>query len=182
MNFIDTLTQALRSIRSNRLRTGLTMAIIAFGIMALVGIITAIKAMNQKFTESFSTMGAYAFTVRFKERNIHFGNDDQDIKVSKKGKKREKKSNLGKMITKEEAELFAKRFDFPAMKSIYIFGGRNNIASYKNRKTSPNVMVYGGDEHFLQLNGYDVQAGRNIDRLEVQSGQNVALVGYDVAK
>ena len=55
----------------------LTVAIIAFGIMALVGIITAIKAMNQKFTESFSTMGANAFTVRFKERKIHFGGDNK---------------------------------------------------------------------------------------------------------
>ena len=54
MNFRDIFSLAFRTIRSNKLRTGLTVAIIAFGIMALVGIITAIKAMNQKFTESFS--------------------------------------------------------------------------------------------------------------------------------
>jgi len=53
--------------------------------MALVGIITAIKAMNQKFTESFSTMGANGFTVRYKERNIHFGGDNNnDIKLLKR--------------------------------------------------------------------------------------------------
>ena len=68
MNFQDIFLLAFRTIRGNKLRTGLTVAIIAFGIMALVGIITAIKAMNQKFTESFSTMGANAFTVRYKER------------------------------------------------------------------------------------------------------------------
>ena len=72
MNFLDILSLAFRTVRSNKLRTGLTVAIIAFGIMALIGIITAIKAMNQKFTESFSTMGANAFTIRFKERNIRF--------------------------------------------------------------------------------------------------------------
>lgn len=60
MNFRDVFSLAFRSVRSNKLRTGLTVSIIAFGIMALIGIITAIKAMNQKFTESFSTMGANA--------------------------------------------------------------------------------------------------------------------------
>ena len=80
MKFIDILSLAFRTVRGNKLRTGLTVAIIAFGIMALVGIITAIKAMNQKFTESFSTMGANAFTIRYKERNVVFGNNNSDMK------------------------------------------------------------------------------------------------------
>src|SRR5687767_2973956 len=128
MKFRDILALAFRTVRGNKLRTGLTVAIIAFGIMALVGIITAIKAMNQKFTESFSTMGANGFTIRYKERNIHFGGDnDSDLKLSKKGKKKEKKSSLGKRITKDEAEFFVKEYDFPSTKSISIFGNRNNI-------------------------------------------------------
>src|SRR6266516_4820538 len=127
MTLTDIFSLAYRTVRSNKLRTGLTVAIIAFGIMALVGIITAIKAMNQKFTESFSTMGANAFTIRFKERNIHFGGDnDREIKLSKKGKKKEKKSNLGKIITKDEAEFFVNTYNYPAVKSISIFGNRNN--------------------------------------------------------
>src|SRR5687768_13965162 len=131
MNFRDIFSLAFRTIRSNKLRTGLTVAIIAFGIMALVGIITAIKAMNQKFTESFSTMGANAFTIRFKERNIRFGNNNEDgIKLSKKGQRKERKSSLGKRISKAEAELFVKHFDFPSTQSISIFGNRTNIVSY----------------------------------------------------
>ncbi|MBK6937984.1 MAG: ABC transporter permease [Chitinophagaceae bacterium] len=184
MNFGDIFSLAFRSVRSNKLRTGITIAIIAFGIMALVGIITAIKAMNQKFTESFSTMGANAFTVRYKERNIRIGGggNNSDIKLTKKGARKEKKSNLGKIITKEEAELFVKRFDFPSTKSISIFGNRNNIISYRSRKTSPNVMMFGGDENYLVLNGFNVQAGRNINKMDVSTGRNVCLIGYDVAK
>src|SRR5580765_1634557 len=106
MNFSDIFLLAFRTVRSNKLRTGLTVTIIAFGIMALVGIITAIQAMNQKFTESFASMGANAFSIRFKERNINFGgNGRADLQVSTKGKK-EKKSNLGKIITKDQAEYF----------------------------------------------------------------------------
>ena len=70
MKFVDIFSLALRTVRSNKLRTGITVAIIAFGIMALVGIITAIEAMNNSLRESFSTMGANAFSLRYKERRI----------------------------------------------------------------------------------------------------------------
>lgn len=182
MTFLDVFRLAFRTVRSNRLRTGLTVAIIAFGIMALVGIITAIKAMNQKFSESFSTMGANGFTLRFKERNIRFGGGGDDVKLSKKGNKKEKKSNLGKRITKDEAELFIKNYHYPATTSISIFGNRNTIASYEQKKTSPNVMLMGGDENYLLLNGFKLADGRNFNRMDVQGGNNVCLVGYDVAK
>jgi putative ABC transport system permease protein len=182
MNFLDVFSLAWRTVRSNKLRTGLTVAIIAFGIMALVGIITAIKAMNQKFTESFSSLGANAFTIRFKERNIRFGGgDNRETKLTKKTNRKEKKSNLDKRITRDEAELFIKNYHYPAITSISVFGGRNNIVSCEDRKTSPNVMMFGGDENYLMLNGFNVLEGRNLNKTEAQSGSNVCVLGYDVA-
>src|SRR6187551_248990 len=103
MKITDTLSLAFRTVRSNKLRTGITVAIIAFGIMALIGIITAIEAMNQSLKESFSSMGANAFNIRFKESRARFGgngNGGGDMKAKKRGLK-EKKSNLGKPIRKE---------------------------------------------------------------------------------
>jgi putative ABC transport system permease protein len=184
MNFLDVLSLAYRTVRSNKLRTGLTISIIAFGIMALIGIITAIQAMNQKFSESFSTMGANAFTIRFKERNFHFGgnNNNSDIKLSKKGKRKEKKSSLGKIITKDEAEFFVRTFQYPSVKSISILGNRNIIASREEKKTSPNIMLFGGDENYLLLNGFSLAAGRNMSKMDVETGSNICLLGYDVAK
>jgi putative ABC transport system permease protein len=182
MSFFDIFSLAFRTVRGNKLRTGLTVAIIAFGIMALVGIITAIKAMNQKFSESFSTLGANAFTLRFKERNIRFGGGGgDDVKLSKKGKKKEKKSNLGKRITRDEAELFVKAYHYPSIMGIAVFGNRNTIVSRKDKETSPNVLLYGGDENYLLLNGFKLAEGRNINNVESQSGTNVVILGYDVA-
>jgi putative ABC transport system permease protein len=183
MNFRDVFSLAFRTVRSNKLRTGLTVSIIAFGIMALIGIITAIQAMNQKFTESFSSMGANAFTIRFKERNIRFGGGNRrEVKLSTRGGRKARISNLDKNITKDEAELFMRRFDFPSLKSVSIFANRNNIVSHENYKTSPNVMMFGGDENYLALNGYDLQYGRNMNRMDVNTGRNVCILGYDVAK
>ena len=46
--------------------------------------------MNQKFSESFSTMGANGFTIRFKERQIRFGGGGQQIQSCQKRKKKGK--------------------------------------------------------------------------------------------
>ena len=181
MNISDNLSLAFRTIRSNKLRTGITIAIIAFGIMALIGIITAIQAMNQKLTESFSTMGANGFTIRYKERNIRFGGGDDEVKLSKKGTRKQKQSNLNKPITEDEAEQFIRRYEFPGTAGISTFAGRNSIVSYQSFKTSPNVFMFGGDENYLYLNGFKLEAGRNFNQQEIQTAQNVCVLGYDVA-
>lgn len=181
MRTSDVLSLAFRTIRSNKLRTGITVAIIAFGIMALIGIITAIQAMNQKLTESFSTMGANGFTIRFKERNIRMGNHNSDVTVSKKGARKEKQSNLDKLITEREAEEFVTYYQFPSIVSISTFAGRNTIVSYQSNKTSPNVLMFGADENYLEINSFSLLAGRNFSRQEIRSAQNICLLGYDVA-
>lgn len=184
MRFRDVFSLSFRSVRSNKLRTGLTVAIIALGIMALVLVYTAIKAINQKFTDSFSTMGANGFTIRFRERNIRFGgHDGVALKKEKKGQKKEKTSNMGKQITMDEAELFRKNYRFPdASTSASVFASRNAIVSYDTKKTSPNVFLFGGDENFVLLNGFKLRGGRNLNIADIQSTRNVCLLGYDVAK
>lgn len=183
MKISDVLSLAYRSVRSNKLRTGITITIIAFGIMALIGIITAIQAMNQKLTESFSTMGANGFTLRFKERNIHFGGDGGgDVTLTKKGAKKQKQSSLNKLITQDEAEMFGQGYQFPgATVGLSTFAGRNNILSYQSTKTSPNIFMFGADENYISLNGFSLLTGRNFSRQEIQASQNICLLGYDVA-
>ena len=182
MKLRDILSLAFRSVRSNMLRTVLTVWIIALGIMALVVVNTAIKAIEQKFSESFSTMGANGFTIRYKDRNIRFGGGGNEIKKEKKGSKKERTSNLNKRITKDEAEMFIKNYKFPSSKGLSVFATRNAIASYQTKKTSPNVLVFGGDENYVVLNGFKIKVGRNLNQADVQSGRNVCIVGYDIAK
>jgi len=180
MKFLDTFLLAFRTVRGNKLRTGLTVAIIAFGIMALVGIKTAIEAMQQKFIESFSSMGATGFTVRFKEPRNMFGNGSQ-LKQEKKGQKKAKSSSLGKPISREHAERFKERFQYPATVSITLFGSRDAVVSLGNKKSNPTVWITGTDENFVLHNGYELAYGRNLTDLDVQTGRNVCLIGSDIA-
>jgi len=72
--FRENVSIALKSIRTNLLRTILTVFIIAFGIMALVGILTAIDSIKYSLTESFSLMGANTFTIESRSIRVQIGN------------------------------------------------------------------------------------------------------------
>jgi putative ABC transport system permease protein len=179
MKLIDTLSLAWRTISGNRLRTGLTVAIIAFGIMALVGIHTAIDAMKQKFTESFSAMGANGFTIHYKNW-FNFNNDGP--KAQKKSALKEKRSNSNVPITKLQAETFRDRFSYPATLSLSLNGVNDAVVSLGDHKTNPNVRVLGGDENYVELNGFTLATGRNLNALDLSSGRNVCIIGSDIAK
>ena len=183
MNIKDTIALAYKTVRGNKLRTGITVAIIAFGIMALVGIITAIQAMNSSLKDSFATMGANSFSIRFRERQIRFGDGGGDVtKTSSSSNKKVKKSNTGKPITFEQAKAFKERYGYPAKVSIGLGGVGDQTVFFENKKTNPNVRVSGGDENYFALNGYEVEYRRDFNRLDIESGRNVCVLGYDVAK
>ena len=185
MTLQDSFILAWRTVKSNKLRTGITVAIIAFGIMALIGIITAISAMNQSLKENFSFMGANAFSIRYKEMNARMmgggGRNQQEFSKKKKGQK-EKKSNLDKPIRLEESVYFKDNYGFNrAQVSVYRRGNGNNELHYKNYKTNPQVTMWGGDENYLGVNGYQLNLGRNLNNVDLQSGRNVCLIGSNVA-
>ncbi|WP_298391656.1 ABC transporter permease [Hydrotalea sp.] len=179
MTLTDSFNLAFKTVRGNRLRTGITVAIIAFGIMALIGIITAIQAMNQSLRESFSSMGANAFVIKYKESRIRFGRD-QSVKKSARGVKN-KVSNLDKNIRREDAVYFKQNYAYPSIVSVYMRGPGNMECNYGDKKTNPVVTVWGGDENYLTVNGFTVADGRNLNSLDVESGRNVCLLGSNVA-
>jgi putative ABC transport system permease protein len=183
MTFRDTLALSWRNISGNKLRTAITVAIIALGIFALILIITSIKAASNSLTTSFSTMGANSFSLRFKDRNIRIGGgrQEENNKTSKSAL-REKKSNMGKVITYDEARAFKQRYQFPAKVGLALGGPRNVICNNDRKKTNPDVRVIGGDENYLELNGYSIAYGRNFTETEIESGRSICMLGSGTAK
>jgi putative ABC transport system permease protein len=181
MKMLDNFVLAWRTVKGNKLRTGITVAIIAFGIMALVGIITAIEAMNNSLRDSFSTMGANAFSIRFRERRFNMGDGANVTQSKTNSNKKVKKSNTGRIITYQQAKLFKDMYEYPSSVSIGINGPRGTSVTFENKKTNPNVSVNGGDENYLKLNGYEIGYGRNFTKQEVESGQDICILGKDVA-
>jgi putative ABC transport system permease protein len=183
MTFKDTIKLSWRNISSNRLRTGITVAIIALGICALIWFLTSLKAASNSLTNSFSTMGANAFSVRYKDRSIRFGGGGQrDVEKTSKSALKEKKSNTGKIITYEQAKEFKERYPFPALVGLAIRGAGSIVVNNEKKKTNPDINVTGGDENYLELNGYKIAYGRNFTPADIESGRNVCVIGSGVAE
>jgi putative ABC transport system permease protein len=183
MKTADSIALSYQTIKSNRLRTVITVVIIALGIMALIAIITAVQAVNQSLTTSFSTMGANAFGIRYKERTIRLGGgpNRDDIKVTTRNSLKEKVSSSGRLISYDEAKAFKDQFDFPAKVGISIPGPQGIIVDNGIKRTNPDIRILGGDENYLYINGYEIEYGRNFSGGDVASGENVCIIGNVVA-
>jgi len=183
MKTADSIALSYQTIKSNRLRTVITVVIIALGIMALIAIITAVQAVNQSLTTSFSTMGANAFSIRYKERTIRLGGgpNRDDVKVTTRNSLKEKISSSGRLISYEEAKAFKDQFDFPAKVGISIPGPQGIIVDNGIKRTNPDIRILGGDENYLYINGYEIEYGRNFSADDVASGENVCIIGNVVA-
>lgn len=157
----------MNSIRSQLLRTILTILIIALGIMALVGILTAIDALKSSINSNFASMGANTFTIRNREMTIRIGDNG-------------KRAKPYKSITYIESLRFKREFDFPALASVSTFATGNATMKYLSKKTNPNMRVLGSDENYITTSGYELQSGRNFSPQEVQYGAPVAIIGKDI--
>jgi putative ABC transport system permease protein len=180
----DSVALSWKNVKANKLRTAITIIIMALGIFALILIITAIKAASLGLTNSFSTMGANAFGIRYKDRGINFGGGGRKSGTQKtKAGLKEKKSNNGIPITYDEAKAFKQRYSFPGAKvGIALRGANNIVVNSAAKKTNPDVNVTGGDENYLELNGFEIAYGRNFSSTEVDAGRNVCMIGSGVAQ
>jgi putative ABC transport system permease protein len=168
---IENIKISLVSIRSHMLRTSLTVLIIAFGIMALVGILTAIDSIKSSITSNFARLGANSFTIRNREMRVVVGGGGGGGQ-----------SQVYRRISFEEAAAFKERFDFPAQVSVSIFATGSTVVRYRSRETNPNVSVVGSDENYLITSGNELTMGRNFSPHELQFGENVVILGADVVK
>jgi putative ABC transport system permease protein len=160
---------AFTNIKSHKLRAWLTIGIIAFGIMALVGILTSIDAVKYFLNDNFSMMGANTITIRNRTLRVHIGGNAP-------------RSDYFRSITYDEAREFRERFEYPASVSINIWGTGIATVKYKAEKSSPNIGVIGADENYLLNAGHEISRGRNMTPVEVNDGRHVAIVGGEVVK
>lgn len=163
----ENIKVALRSIRGQALRTTLTALIIAVGIMALVGILTAIDALQSKIESDFSSMGANTFNIRSNAGNIS-------------GRSRGKRKIRNEIITYDQATTFLERYDFPATTSVSTMVSFTATIKYQSEETNPNVQVIAATEDYLNTAGYDLEQGRNFTETESLQGAPVAIIGKDV--
>jgi putative ABC transport system permease protein len=99
---LENIKIALGSIKTQLLRTILTVMIIAIGITALVSILTVVSALENTISSDFSSMGSNTFRVNQYEMQIRMGGGQ--------GSEREK---INPVISYPEAAEFKDKFRYP---------------------------------------------------------------------
>ncbi len=167
MNFRENISVALRAIRANFLRSVLTLLIIAFGIAALVAILTALDVLLISLSDSFSGIGANTFNIERKGESLG-------------GNRRGKRSKRGDVISLKQALKFKEQYDFPSTVSVSL--GCTSLATIKHKKekSNPNVTVIGCDAEYMKVRGYNFSHGRSFSKTEEEEGSHKAIIGMDL--
>jgi putative ABC transport system permease protein len=174
MKWFDIFKLARRSIAANKLRARITVAIIALGIMALVGIITAVDSISNSISSNFSSMGANTFNIT----NAGFKNN---TRKSKGSRRKISAPNNKQKITHNQALVFKNRFQFPSTISINVMATQTATVSFRLQKSNPNLWVMGADDNYLNVAGITILNGRNFNPLDLESGRDVCIIGNSLA-
>nr|WP_319999054.1 ABC transporter permease [uncultured Draconibacterium sp.] len=166
--FFENLRVAFSSVKSNLLRTTLTVMIIAVGITALVGILTAIDSIKNSITKEFAVMGANTFSI-------------SSGGLRTQGNIRYRTKNYS-YISYYQAKEFKELFDFPSTTSISVSSTGAATLKYQSEKTNPNIAVRGIDENYLGTAGYEIGTGRSFSNHDIEDGRNVVFLGSALAK
>lgn len=167
MNLGENIIQALRAIKGNLLRSLLTCAIIGFGIMALVGILTAIDSILYSMGNSFSSIGANAYSITPAGSTLTRRSQGR---VSKRAES----------IDYRQAKEFKDRYERGDRVSLHLSVSRLAVLKHGKKETNPNVTVLGIDENYLFTTGLDLSHGRNFNALEAENGAQLIILGKDL--
>jgi len=159
---------SMQSIKGHLLRTILTVMIIAFGIMALVGILTAIDAMKYFLNENFSMMGSNTFNIQSRALRVQIGGHRN-------------KAKSFEPISYQQALDFKEQYHFPAKVSVFTRGTGIATLKHGSIKTDPNIQVMGADENYIASAGQEIALGRNITKMDVENNAHVVVIGSEVA-
>ena len=161
---------AMGSIKTQLLRTILTVLIIAIGITALVCILTVVAALENTISSDFASMGSNTFNI-----------EQYDVSVKMDGGNRKRKTNP--IISYTEAVAFKQKYKFPLTHTSLSFTATTTAeVKFESKKTDPEITVMGVDDYFLLNSGSETTQGRNFTPFDIQNNASVCIVGSDFEK
>ena len=161
---------ALGAIRSQLLRTILTVFIIASGIWALVGILSAVSALENTLFSNFASMGANTFNISRYDYSSQISSGNNDVKINP-------------VINYNQAKAFKESLDKSYITtSISFTASSTTEVKYESKKTDPEVSIIGADEYYFTNSGLEFENGRPFNEFDVKNNNAVCILGADFAK
>ncbi len=168
--FKENIRIAFGSIKTQILRTILTVLIIAIGITALVGILTVVSALENTISSDFASMGANTFNINQYENKVR----------NRGGREREV---INPIISYPEAVAFKNKYKYPFTETSLSFTATTTAeVKYLSEKTDPEITIVGVDEHFITNSGLETSLGRSFNQFDIENNTYSCIVGSDFEK
>ena len=165
MKINQILAISLQSLKSNRLRTALTILGVVVGIFSIIVIMTILTMLQNSIDEGLSSLGKNTFQIQ-KNDNV-FG-----------GGPRMRDRNR-KDLTIQEAD----RLDVLLKQAKYVgveqwqFG---IVAKFGNKETNPNLSIAGVSTDAMRTNDWNVEEGRDFREDDINYSANVCLIFHPI--
>jgi putative ABC transport system permease protein len=167
----ESLTMAIVSIKTNKLRSILTLLGIAVGVFSIIGVMTAMGVLISSIENGMTFLGANTFQVQ-KTSPMMTGDIKERLKMMNR-----KKITYEQALRVKESSTLAK-----AVGMFCYLNGSKVVVAEDGRKTNPSVNVSGRDIESFLANNWIIEDGRLFSQGEMNSGSYVAILGADVVK
>ena len=165
MNISEIFRVSINSLGDNKLRSGLTLFAIMIGVFAVISASTAVKVIDTYFKETLTLMGGSVINISNRPV-VNMGDasnrNRQPISFQQFEQLRDR-SKLGRGFSPDV------RFAFTRVEG-------------NDETTNPTVVIYGGNEHWMANNAYEIEEGRDFIESDVINNRPVAIIGEDVRK
>ncbi|HVR37967.1 MAG TPA: ABC transporter permease [Thermoanaerobaculia bacterium] len=166
MQVTEVFRVSLNALRTNKLRSVLTMLGVTIGVFSVIGVMTALSVIQTSIEGGLSFLGSNIF--QFAKYPV-MRNDDNDSFQNRRN------------ITLEEGNEFIRLMGGEAGAiALKIFDGDKTVSH--DRVKREGITVIGTNEYFLVANQYSIGYGRNLSAEDVALGRAVAIVGTDIQK
>ena len=168
MFLTEIFRMALGSLRTNKLRSALTMLGVAIGVFSVIGVMTSLSAIQDSIETGLSFLGSNIFQFA-------------KYPVINNGGRAEEKYRNRKDISLDNANEFVRLMEGQASAiALKCFDGGRPV-SY-GRVTLQGRTIVGTNQYFTTANSYAIGYGRNISQDDVEFGRPVTVVGASIQK
>src|SRR5688572_13261165 len=159
---------AARALRSNLLRTILSLLGVTVGIFAIITVLTLVDSLEKNIKDSLNFLGTGVIYV---EKWPFVADNSGEYKWWEFWQRPNASYNEFKFLQE----------NLKHASGISIFAGRGNQTIKRNSNSISSVRLIGGAEGYTDIFEVNVTKGRFFSPEEVEAGRNIVVIGHEVA-
>ena len=161
MKITQVFAISLQSLKSNRLRTGLTILGVVVGIFSIILIMTILTMLQNSIDEGLSSLSKNTFQIQ--KWDIVFGGGHNREDRNRKDLTIEEAYRLKEMLP-QARYVGAEQWQF------------GKVVKFGSNETNPNISVAGVTTDAVRTNDWNVEYGRDLRENDINYSTNVCLI------